>query len=283
MRPHVFDFELYCDDSGTDGNSPIAVAACYVASKVQWDEFVRNWDEVLRTENFSYFHMAEFVAKPESGHKPFCDWDNTKKSRVYSKLASIVNTRVRKGFGIAIPKKAFDSAAPQHFRDHYTKDHYTYAVMCCIGMIADWRAQYAVTSPIDYIFDQGSRQEQISAVWKIIGRDEHYAQKYGLAPNGFSFRDKKVFKPLQAADILAWQMRNHVRRMLGRYKSLSLVSSADEVRLCHPGFRFLRQGRPMCLGFYSEEQMRRVFADSEEYEQKHGKPSYLSLFIPRLV
>jgi hypothetical protein len=154
----VFDFELYCDDSGTDGNSPIAVAACYVASKVQWEEFVRNWDEVLRRENFSYFHMAEFVAKPEAGQKPFCDWDITKKSRVYGRLASIINTRVSKGFGIAIPKKAFDSAAPQHFRDHYAKDHYTYAVMCCIGMIADWRAQYAVTSPIDYIFDQGSRQ-----------------------------------------------------------------------------------------------------------------------------
>lgn len=279
----MFEFELYCDDSGTDGNSPIAVAACYVASKCQWNEFDRNWDAVLRGEGFTYFHMAEFVAKPEAGHKPFCDWDNNKKSRVYDKLASIINTRVRKGFGIAIPKAAFDAAAPQHFRDHYANDHYTYAVMCCIGMIADWRAQYSVTPPIEYIFDQGSPQEQISAVWKIIGRDPHYAQKYGLAPNGFSFRDKKVFKPLQAADILAWQMRNHVRRLLDRYKSLSLVSSADEVRLCHRGFRCLRQDRPMCLGFYSEEQMRKVFTDAEDYEQKHGKAPYPSLFIPKLV
>src|ERR1022692_3051925 len=104
----MFEFELYCDDSGTDGGSSIAVAACYVASKRQWDEFVRNWDEVRRDEGFDYFHMAEFVAKPEAGHKPFCDWDNAKKDRVYGKLASIINTRVLKGFGIAIPKAAFD-------------------------------------------------------------------------------------------------------------------------------------------------------------------------------
>jgi hypothetical protein len=279
----VFEFELYCDDSGTDGNSPIAVAACYIASKDQWDQFVRNWDDVLHDEEFAYMHMAEFVAKPDAGHKPFCYWDNTKKDRVYRKLASIINTRVRKGFGIAIPKAAFDSAAPKHFRDHYAKDHYTYAVMCCIGMIADWRAQYGVTPPIQYIFDQGSPQEQISAVWTLIGKEPHYAQKYGLAPNGYGFRDMKSFKPLQAADILAWQMRNHTRRLLDKYKSLSLCSPDHDVRLCHPGFRFLRQDRPMLLGFYSEEQMRKVFTDVEEYEQKNGKPPYESLFIPKMV
>jgi len=279
----VFEFELYCDDSGTDGSSPIAVAACYVAPKAQWDEFARNWDEVRRDEGFDCFHMTEFVAKPEAGHKPFCDWDNTKKSRVYEKLASIINTRVHKGFGIAIPKAPFDAAAPQHFRDHYASDHYTYAVMCCIGMIADWRAQYDVTAPIQYIFDQGSPQEQISAVWKLIATDPHYAQKYGLAPNGYGFRDKKFFKPLQGADILAWQLRNHLKRLLDKYKSLSRISPADEVHMCHPGFRCLRQDRPMQIGFYSEEQMRKVFTDAEEYEQKHGKPPYPSLFIPRLV
>jgi uncharacterized protein DUF3800 len=279
----MFEFELYCDDSGTDGNSPIAVPACYVSSKSQWDEFIRNWDQVGRDEGFKSFHIAEFVAKPEAGHKPFCDWDNAKKSRCTEKLASIMNTRARQGFGIAIPKAALDAAAPQHFRDHYASDHYTYAVMCCIGMVADWRARYEITSPIQYVFDQGSPQEQISAVWKLISKDPHYAQKFGLAPAGYGFQDKKFFKPLQAADILAWQMRNHVRRLLDKYELLSRVSSANEVSLCHPGFRCLREDRHMRLGFYSEEQMRKVFTDAEEYEKEHGKPPYPSLFIPRLV
>lgn len=278
----VFEFEMYCDDSGTDGDSPIAVAACYVSSKSQWDEFVRNWDEVLRDEGFECMHMAEFVAKPAAGHKPFCDWDNTKKDRVYGKLASIINTRVRKGFGIAIPKDAFDKAASKHFREHYANDHYTYAVHCCIGLIADWRAQYGVTPPVQFIFDQGSPRAQIEAVWSILSDHPGASAKYGLVPNGYGFQDKKLFKPLQAADILAWQIRNHTRRLLDKYKSLSLVSPADDVRLCHPGFRVLRQDRPMLLGFYSEEQMRKVFVDIEEYERKHGKPPYPSLLRPKL-
>ena len=45
----MFEIELYFDDSGTDGNTPVAVAACYVSTKKQWDEFVRNWDGGITT------------------------------------------------------------------------------------------------------------------------------------------------------------------------------------------------------------------------------------------
>ena len=92
------EFQAYCDDSGTDANTPVAVAACYIASREQWDFFVRNWDEVREREGFDVFHMCEFMAKPEAGHKPFCDWDNIKKDRVYKKMASIINTRISRGF-----------------------------------------------------------------------------------------------------------------------------------------------------------------------------------------
>lgn len=93
----------------------------------------------------------------------------------------------------------------------------------------------------------------------------------------------KVSKPLQAADILAWQMRNQTKRLLDKYKFLSSASPVDDVRMCHPGFRVLREDRPMKLGFYSEEQMRKVFIDLEEYERKHKTHAYPSLIIPKLV
>jgi hypothetical protein len=271
----MFEFGLYCDDSRTDGNSPVAVAASYVSSKSQWDEFVRTWDEVRQNEGFDYFHMAEFVAPREHGHKPYCEWDNTKKDRVYARLASIINTRVRKGFAVAVPKDAFDRAAPQDFRDHFANDHYTYAVHCVIGLIAQWRDQYKIIPPIQYVFDRGSPQAQIKAVWDIIGNEPKHASKYGLVPNGYGFQDKKFFKPLQAADILAWQMRNHMRRVM--------IEGKDDVASCHHGFRVLRENRPMQLGWFTESQMRKVFTDLEEYEQKHGKRPYPSLVLPHLV
>jgi len=77
----MFNIEVYFDDSGTHAESPIAVAACYAATKTQWDEFVRNWDDARREEGFDVFHMADFAAKPERGIKPFCDWSPEKRHR----------------------------------------------------------------------------------------------------------------------------------------------------------------------------------------------------------
>ena len=34
-------FTAYFDDSGTDRNSEIAIAACYVSTKRGWDDFVK--------------------------------------------------------------------------------------------------------------------------------------------------------------------------------------------------------------------------------------------------
>jgi hypothetical protein len=262
----MFEFEVYFDDSGTDGVTPVAVAACYVSSKNQWDEFVRNWDEVRDTEGFDVFHMAEFVAKPDAGHKPFCDWDNPKKDRVYGKLASIINTRVRKGFAISVPKKPFDQHAFPEFKEQYAADHYTWAVKSAIGLVENWRKKFKITAPMQYVFDQGSLGErQIKAVWEECEQRESAREKYGIVPNGVMFQDKAFFKPLQAADILAWQVQNNMRRtvMIGR--------DPDDRSLIHPGFKLLRQNRPMDLAFYSTDQLKRVFDAAKTLKEVTGK------------
>lgn len=262
----MYEFEVYFDDSGTDGGTPVAVAACYVAKKAQWDEFVRNWDEVRAKEDFDVFHMAEFVAKPDAGHKPFCGWDNNKKQRVYNKLASIINTRVEKGFAIAVPKKPFDEYAFPEFREQYAADHYTWAVKSVIGLVETWRKRYGVAVPMQYVFDRGSLgQKQIKAIWEECEQRAGAKEKYGFVPEGVMFEDKTLFKPLQAADILAWQVQNNMRRtvMVGR--------DADDPKLLHPGFKMLRENRPMDLGFYSTDQLRRVFDAAKALKETSGQ------------
>ncbi|MGA8539803.1 MAG: DUF3800 domain-containing protein [Terriglobales bacterium] len=260
----MFEIELYFDDSGTDGGTPVAVAACYVAQKSQWDEFVRNWDEVMAAEGFDMFHMAEFVAKPEMKHEPFCHWDNPKKDRVYARLASIINTRVRKGFAVAVPKQPFDEYIFDEFRE-YAQNHYVWAVKSLMGFIDNWRQQFSITVPMQYVFESGSLgQEQIEGVWKECLLRKDSERRYGIVPNGVMFQDKRLFKPLQAADILAWQMQNNMRRtvMIGR--------DSNDRRLVHPGFRMLRDGRPMELAFYSRDQVRMTFERTKAYHAEHG-------------
>jgi hypothetical protein len=260
----MFELEVYFDDSGTDRGTPVAVAACYVASKVQWDEFVKNWDKAREEEGFDVFHMAEFVAKPQMGHKPFCDWDNKKKERVYRRLASTINCRVRKGFALAVPKKPFDEYAFPEFKEQYAADHYTWAAKSVIGLLEEWRQQYKVSSPMQYVFDRGSLgQKQIEQIWNDYSSHPTARSKYGIVPGGVMFQDKSMFKPLQAADILAWQMQNHMRRTVMVGKSIN-----DRE---HPGFRQLQENHPMNLGFYSTKQLRNVFDTARMFHQEHGR------------
>jgi len=255
-------FTAYFDDSGTDKNSDIAVAACYISAKRGWDEFVDAWDKVRWEEGFGTvpFHMAEFVAPPEQGHEPWCHWDKTKKDRVFAKLAQVINENKRIGISVAVPKEFWDRT-PEHIRAHYGKEHYTFAVRMCINRIVQWRLRSLIKHPVRYIFDwemqKSQKREEISKILELITRQQNQevANLLGLEPQGYGFEHKEQFKPLQSADILAWQMRSHMRKVwrLGH----------DDESLCHPGFRMLRLDQQMDLGFFTEHQINKFVADND--------------------
>jgi hypothetical protein len=263
----MFQFEVYCDDSGTDANTPVAVAACYISSKEQWDCFVRNWDEVREREGFDVFHMCEFMAKPEAGRKPFCDWDNIKKDRVYRKLASIINTRIYCGFAIAVPKAPFDRFVFQEFKDGFAADHYTWAIRTMLDVISDWRADHQRYDPMQYVFHRGSlSQDRIEQIWKSESKlnSDLTAVRYGMTPDGIMFEDDALFKPLQAADIFGWQVQNHMRRTV-------IVGIPSSARKAHPNVRMTLENKSVSVAYFGTEQLEDVFAKAKLYKQNHGK------------
>ena len=219
LRGHAADclivmFTAYFDDSGTDANSDIAIAACYISTKSGWDQFVEAWDRARWQEGFDAFHMAHFLAPREQNKQPWCDWDNSKKKRVYERLARIINENKRIGIAFAIPKVLWD-AVPDRVRSHFGREHYTFAVRMCINHIVRWRMAGMINLPIRYIFDfemcHSAKRQEITRILELIGKSQNQsvAGLVGLEPQGYGFERKEQFKPLQAADILAWQMRSH--------------------------------------------------------------------------
>ncbi len=263
-------FTAYFDDSGTDGNSDIAVAACYISTKRGWDDFVEAWDRARWEEGFDAFHMAHFIAKSEMGHKPFCDWGNTKKDHVYQRLAKIINENKRIGVAVAVPKDVWDQT-PERIRRHYGREHYTFAVRMCITQIVQWRKRSQIKLPMRYVFDwemeHTEKRREISKVLEIISRvplNQPVADLLGLEIDGYGFEHKEKFKPLQAADILAWQMRSHMRKIwpLGH----------DDKSLRHPGFATLID-QEVDLGFFTKEQIDKFVAQNDEFvSQGHPLP-----------
>jgi hypothetical protein len=266
----MFDIEIYSDDSGTHEDSPIAIAACYIADHEQWKEFVRNWDEARKEEGFDFFHMKDFMALPKYGKKPFCDWSAEKKNRVYRRLASIINARVRYGIAFGVQPEAFRSSVPARMKEESTPDAYTFAVQSLFGILTEWYAKYGQGKAIQYVFENRQGMGKVRQVWEVLKENLKVANKIGArpqAPDGISFQSPKLSTPLQAADILAWNMNAHLRDVI-------LKGFPDDEKHTQPYFQILRN-HPMRIGFLTTKQTQDAFEATREYEEREGVRSYL--------
>lgn len=272
----MFDFEMYLDDSGTHVESPIAIAACYVAEKAQWDHFVRDWDEAREEYGFDVFHMKDFMAHPDKGRKPFCDWSSDKKNKLYSRLAAIINTRARHGFGFAVPTEAFRKYVPERVQREVTSDAFTFAVQSLLSLVRSWYERYGQGKSVRYVFDDRQSMGKVRQIWDTMKEHPEHAAKLGMMTNsldGFAFSNANCSKPLQAADILAWNLNSHMRDVI--------LKGRPDAENCRPYFRQLRQRFPMKLGFQTDNQVKQAFVDlvCMEADPKHeGKRPYL---LPR--
>lgn len=272
----MFDFETYWDNSeATPATAdlpafPITIAACYVSTKEQWDEFNKNWKKALDDYGLAYFHMTDFMVSRERGVKPYCDWDQPKRDWFYYRLANIVNTRISTGFAFGVPNESFDLHTPQHFKDDLGKRHFTFAVRSVLDLVSQWYASYGSGKAVQYVFDRmGKGKGEIDAIFDITKERPEWAAKLGVRPkepDGIMFQDKELFRPLQAADILAWNMRSFMRDEINR----GLPQTPGRIR---PYFQVLRKP-PMRIGFMRDSDLEKAARDISEYEEREGKPAY---------
>ena len=272
----MFDFELYMDDSGTHDGSQTAVAACYIASRGHWKAFVKAWNKVLKREHLEAegFHMTDFMARPERGVKPYCDWSQSKRDRVYAELASIINTHIKHGFAFAVPAEAFFEHASEHFRKENASVPFTLAVETVLGLLKEWCSNQSGKVAIQFVFENRKGKGEIMQIMEVLREDPSLADSVGFRPDypdGVSFQSPKLFKPLQAADILAWTMRNHMESVVAK-------CLPDELPHLHPYFDQLRTDQPVRLGYLSDQQVKEAFDKMRTREAKTGERAYL---LPR--
>src|SRR5262249_33854603 len=127
-----------------------------------------------------------------------------------------------------------------------------------------WRKTYGYCQPMRYVFDRMSQGKgEIMAVMDLAEEyPKECLEKYGAIKGGYSFEDKKIFKPLQAADMLAWETYNHMRAVV-------LRNSSD------PGtenFQYLRR-RPskLTVAWLTDVQMKKMVDDMTEREARTGE------------
>jgi hypothetical protein len=188
---------IYFDDSGTHSQSPVAVAACYVAPTDQWAYFERDWKRITDDEHITVLHLADF--------------DRHKNRRALERLIGITRIRTRMGFAAAVPKDEYDAIVlpDPKLKRIMGQFHYTFATQLCLGFVKHWKEQYASQEKVTYVFDQMSQGKgEIIRIFKEF--EKNPSNFLGVIPAGYTFENKSAVTPLQAADLLAWHVHRHM-------------------------------------------------------------------------
>jgi hypothetical protein len=216
---------VYIDDSGTNNHARIVSGACCVASAKNWKKFERQWNAIGESAGFRYFHMTEFAGcrpdewcrdcqngKQTELNHPWRKWSNRKRKKVLGDLAETVNKYADYGMGVAIRKIDYHDFVLQAPLRNLAGDllgerHYTFAIQCCGGGLANWRDSMRLTKPMKYVFDTTDdlhQRDEITNLFSLSATRSVNATNDGITPTGYAFESRKDTVQLLAADMLAW-------------------------------------------------------------------------------
>jgi hypothetical protein len=190
----------YFDESGVHDGSPVVVVAGWLATPDMWIAFERKWKDALTDFHIESFHTADC----EAGVDVYKDWPGDVRQSRLRQLMGIITDHTIASFGASIPKKLFgDLVSPE--------------VSAAIGGpygLASWKilldagsfVTRTTTRPwIRYVFEQGAvGRHQFQRVYDENEGDAESRERLRLG--ALSFERKTEFVPLQAADVLAYQL-----------------------------------------------------------------------------
>ena len=204
----------YFDDSGSDTGSRWYVLAGFIAPVSDWKTFSAKWFDALNKEpNLRYFRMAEAMAMDGQFRN---GWNEPLRNQRVVELVDIVAelnpVRVecflnRSDFNSLV--KGLTIGGDQSWGDPYFLLFY-HLILSVAGNASDigWN------SDCDFIFDdQGKLGKHAVERWdwmkeNVESSDVSNTELNRVLGSPPKFRDDVKFLPLQAADMLAWLIRD---------------------------------------------------------------------------
>jgi uncharacterized protein DUF3800 len=204
----------YFDESGLDERSATFWVAGFVQHFSDWPSFTRQWKKALDDSGLACFHMAELSARPRRG--PFKGWSEERADDLIDELITIINTSQVLGFAAGLVKEDYERVVVwerNFFEDvglkrEWWKQPYLLAFQQCIVEAVLKASELPRAERISFWFD---RQRQFAArSVAVFGQ----MSNTGLWPSGdrlgdVRFESKTDCLALQAADLLAWEIRKY--------------------------------------------------------------------------
>lgn len=209
---YVVTWHAYIDESGTTSEDEWLVLAGYIFDDKQFAALDGKWADMLASHPgadgtpLPYFHMSSCAHNTKVFKKysrPQCDV-------VAREAIGLIREHMSHGFAVAFEKR-HAHLLPQPDLPLYSS-LYSFACWTCLLMIHDWlKQQIAHSDDVLYFFEQGheSQTEASNLMTNIMALPDLREFYHCI---GHGFYDKRTVRPLQCADILAWQWLTQCKR-----------------------------------------------------------------------
>jgi hypothetical protein len=208
-------FKGYFDDSGKDdaGHNCVVIAG-FVGDNTAWEIFEARWAAALRLGDIPYMHMKE-ISDPNSPLHKFSGRENTDaRNLLFSNLIGAVLRARLWAFGalVRLPDlKRFNLERTRQVQP------VPLALYGCMNEIASKEFPEQVEGVIDRI---DKPEKQIATAVEYAQSDPHKdaSKNISMLPLKGSMSFKNVL-PMQAADLLAWEVRKNHMRLSGWWET----------------------------------------------------------------
>jgi hypothetical protein len=188
------------DASGKE-NSEVIVVAGFISSHADWNSFNTQWLGRLKKDGLEYFHMVDFANFRRQFATGWKDNEERRK-RLFGDLLDIIKSHVYRQFASAIEMNTFDQLSAENKKE-FSLNAYALAARTCAADVRRWQEKEKFQPPTAYAFEDGDEGKGLMT--------ERFLQDGLAAP---VFKGKKGYTPLQAADILAYELHKPHRDLL---------------------------------------------------------------------
>jgi len=218
-RKKIFTMiQAYMDDSGTHAKAPICTLGGYFGGVGRWKEFERRWQSVLDRYHVKDFHAKRFWAKTPTGERvdDYKGWSDEKadlflkellktieRSTIYPFVSGVVAEEWKK-IELA-QRRLFTGATRSHPTGAPTRSIFL-AFIGCIFRITSY-CKPGIT--VEIVVDQDRRNEKWAHLCIRGLKDE--IPELGRQIGDLTFADRKKARPLQAADLIAYEANLYAR------------------------------------------------------------------------
>jgi hypothetical protein len=210
----ILVIRAFFDDSGKESdpsNRVVCIAGYMAAGETPWNILGERWRQVLLTHGISWLHMKDFMADKDEYEA--LRWDWPKKRAVLEDFIGAIRAAGLIGFGVGLDADEWRKVPKDVTKKQGDAQQFCFARI--MRMIVE-RMKTSVPRDFVSVYFDCDRNFTPTRFQRFIGiRDRD--------------PEPKVYIPLQAADLLAWESRKDVLRRIGGFESREEFDSMFQI------------------------------------------------------